>query len=451
MSRGLRADHMATAQTYECPICFATLKLKHPPNPESKLHCPECASVFLPVEDTVADYPSLSGEHTASGSKEPDWADHRSQTAESAPTSWLMTVLFGGLVYVLMAGVVLFLFRDQLFPQGFGPEVDLAYCQLSDQATTIAFHPAEFLNASALPAAVRQNPTLTEASLALKQLLGVELQEVEVVEYHIELATLGAPPGGVSTLLLPQPSLIVVKTHKVLERPKLSPKLIEGIRCYAVHQEWLESDVQLLPLDTMFFANPNTAILGSQATIREILQNWKAQAPRQARRPVAQSATVCFLLHERPMRALLAQVSRLVTPNPLLARGKAGAEWQQITQDLADHSSNLTVSAHLSSEVSWSATFHGKDSAAVQPLHEALENLRQKGLEQLESLSRLATLLPLEAQGQLTLAKEILSAPTQVADDRVSLTFALPAESEAQALQALVKLLVPLGTFRLGP
>lgn len=443
---------MAKPRTYECPICFATLKLKHPPKPGAKLRCPSCESVFLPEGDAMAD-DSTPPASTGSGTRRPSQTEYDSQTAEFPLTSWQMTVLSGGLTFLLIAGVVLFLFWEQIFPEGFGPEVDLAYCQLPDQTTTIELRPAELLNASALPPAVRQNPTMTETSQALRQLLGVELHEVEAVEFQMQGANLGLPGVEAAAVPTPFPGLIVLKALKPLERPKTSPQRIEGIRCYAIHQEWSGPVVQLLPLlplDTMFFANPNTAILGSQATIREILQQWKAQAPRQKQRPDTQGATVCVLLHEKPVRELLALISRLATANPLLAQGQARAEWQQITQSLADHSSNLSVSASLGSQVSWSATLYGKDSAATQPMHDAFENLRQKGMEQLTSLSMLAALMPPEAQAQLNLAKQILSTPWQMANDRIQVTFALPAEYEAQALQALVKLFLPLGTLRLG-
>uniref|UniRef100_A0A7C4QN87 Zinc finger/thioredoxin putative domain-containing protein n=1 Tax=Schlesneria paludicola TaxID=360056 RepID=A0A7C4QN87_9PLAN len=443
---------MATPYAVECPICFTPLKLKARPKPGARLRCPACHEVFCPEGDQDTGHPPedespVERSHSTQRKSKP-----KGKAARSRAVSWQVPVLVGGAVLLLVGlGVGLFLLRDKLFKEGFGPTVDLAYCQLPSRSFTYELRPAEFLNAPALPADLRQSPHLVEASQALRPMIGAELHELASIELQIALADAVLPPvEGRPNAPRPAAGLMVLTALKPLTRPGAPPQLIEGIRCYPVYEEGTTPQPNDIRADTLFFANPTTAVLGNQAVIRQILQQWKAAAAKPPTRPSAEGATAYLLIDEAPVREGLTQLQRMLSSNPLLAQGNAGAEVQQISQQLLAHSPRVSFSAHMQSQITWTAAVHGQDASATAQLHGLLETIRQKALEQVTGMSAFAAFLPPEAQTQLNLAKQALSTPFQMAGDRVSILINFAPEMQSQALEMLVNAFPPLGKLRVG-
>lgn len=443
---------MATPHTVECPICFTVLKLKARPKPGAKLRCPACHEVFCPEGNQDTEHPPEDEspiQRRPSTQRKPKATG---KATKSRGVHWQVPVLVGGAVLLLVGlGLGLFLLRGQLFKEGFGPQVDLAYCQLPARSFTYELRPAELLNAPALPADLRQAPHLVEASQALRSMIGAELQELASIELQVALADAGLPMvAGQPNALQPTAGLMVLTALKPLTRPSVSSQFIEGIRCYPVYEEGATPQPNAIRADTLFFANPTTAVLGNQAVIRQILQQWKAAAAKPPTRPSAEGATAYLLIDEAPVREGLTQLQRMLSSNPLLAQGNAGAEVQQISQQLLAHSPRISVAAHVQTQVTWTVAVHGQDASATAQLHGLLETIRQKALEQVAGMSAFAAFLPPEAQTQLNLAKQALSTPFQIASDRVSIPINFAPEMQSQALEMLVNAFPPLGKLRVG-
>ncbi|MDP1796610.1 MAG: hypothetical protein Q8K78_03980, partial [Planctomycetaceae bacterium] len=372
---------MPAPNVVECPVCFATLKLKAAPKPGARLKCPKCAGVFSPTDDEPA---------VVEQEEEDDIPVTRSKPRgkgkgkkKSKPVNIMVPLLVGGVLLLLIgAGVGLFLARDALF--GGVKEVDLAYCQIPNRSMSLEFRVQEFLQSPAVTDAIRKGPQFGESSAAMKELIGAEIGDVDVMQ-----AQLSSPPGGFNPMMgpaMPTDALAILKCKKTLTPPSAGAFDHQGVKCYRVSESG--SGGIGLRSDTMFFPNANTVVIGKEATIRQILDNWKANGPKPAAGIANSGATVFFVAEQSLISSASSTLSQMTASNPMMMVGPAagmGDDLKNVGQVLSQNATAFSFSAQLTSgQVSWSAAVHGRDASGTQQMQTALETLRTKVVTLLE-------------------------------------------------------------------
>jgi len=412
------------------------LKLKAPPKPGSKLRCPKCDGVFSPDGEPVESLASHDDDDELPPSRPKGRIAGKSPKKKSKPVNWQVPVLIGGIVVVLIAvGAGLFVLLKNL-PSG-PPSVDLAYCRL-EQATMFAeMRPAEFLQSAAVPPNVKTAPAFVQTTASLKDLLGIEFGDVELIQAQ------AAVQGGFNPMqrgAAPADQLVVLKSKKPLTRPQSEQFDAEGVPCYYVHAD--PPDVNFQNTNTMFFADASTAVLGNESTIRSLLAKWKAKTPPAAAAFNSPGGTMVMYLGGDIVR----QAVQSITSNPMLGmmggpQGGLDADVKQTGEVLQTQAAGFSVSVNCAADISLSIAVHARDTSGAQQIQSQLEGLRTKLQEPLNQMEASLAQLPAAAVGQtreqLTLAKQVLATPVALAGDRVSLAIPLPAAQQATMLQGL--------------
>jgi len=427
------------AHEIECPVCFATLKLKAPPKPGAKLKCPKCSGVFSPggePESLVAAETEDDLEDEIPTSRPKGRVAGKAKKKKSKPFNWQVPVVVGGILATLIAVAVgLYLARDVLFPAH--PTVDLAYCQLDKPAMLVELRPPEFLQSTALPQDVRTGPGIANSSKSLQELMGVELKDLELVQAQV------AVTAGFNPMMPANPGeqLIVLKSRKPITRPTSESVLVEGVACYYVHADPPSPDFQ--NTTSMFFPNSSTAVLGSESTVRALLGKWKAKTPPAPLNFTSPGDTIVMFFGESFVRDTVQSLSN-AQANPMMmmvAGPQAGPDedFKRAGEVLQANATGFSLSLKCTSEISLNIAVHGKDTNGAKQLQTMLEGLRTKLQGMLQNLSAMAALMPPDNQEQLKVAEQVLAKPVAATGDRVSIAIPLPAKMQSDALQGLTK------------
>jgi hypothetical protein len=416
----------------ECPVCFASLKLKAPPKRGSRLKCPKCAGVFSPDADepaaAVEDDEPAEDDLPVSRSRSRGKAAGKGKKKQK-PANLAVPIAIAVVALVLIGGVVgLFLARDKLFG---GPRtVDLAYCQVPNRSMSLEFRVQEFLQSPAVTDAIRNGPQFGQSSPAMKELFGAEIGDIESMQ-----AQISAPPGGMNAMMAspaPADALMILKCRKTLTRPSSANFDHQGIMCYRVN-EGGPNAMGTKP-DTMFFANDSTVVIGKETTVRQILDNWKTGAAKPPAAPANAGSTVFFFIDQSLVTSAAAELSK---PNPMttMMMGPAaavGEDLKQVGQVLAQQGAGLSVSAQLTTgQLAWTAAFHGRDSSSVQQIQTSIDTLRGKLKPMIDLAMSAGIPIPEANKKNLDIAQQVLTAPLQPSGDRVSLAIPIPADQQA--------------------
>lgn len=439
---------MPAPHVIECPVCFATLKLKAPPKPGARLKCPKCAGVFSPTDDEPA--PAVEEEEFDDepvARPKARSGKGKGKKKKGKPVNLLVPMLIGGaLLLFIAAGVGLYLMKDSLF--GGAATVDLAYCQVPNRSLSLEFRVQEFLQSPAVTDAIRNGPQFGESNAAMQQLVGVQMNDVDVMQAQISSA-----PGGFNPMMaaaLPSDALAILKCKKPLTPPSAGVFDHQGMKCYRLIESPGAGSIGLRT-DTMFFPNPTTVVIGKETTIRQILDNWKANGPKPPAAMPNTGATM-FLVAEQSM--VTPALSQLSTGNPMLAMGPGAAIAEDLKATgavLSQHATAFSVSAQLSgAQVSWTAAVHGRDSSGTQQIQVSLEGLRTKLLTLLNSITQMGLPLPDANKKNLELAQQALSTPIQASGDRVTIAVPIPADQQAASISALAMFIPPMKNLKIN-
>lgn len=441
---------MPAPNVVECPVCFATLKLKSPPKPGARLKCPKCAGVFSPTDDEPTPAAEEDDfEDDAPVSRPKSRGKAKGKKKKGKPVNLMVPIIIGVVVLVLVGiGVGLFLARDALFAGK--TEVDLAYCQVPNRSMSLEFRVQEFLQSPAVTDAIRNGPQFGESSPAMRELIGAEMSDVDVMQAQISSA-----PGGFNPMMgpaMPTDALAILKCRKTLTPPSSNSFEHQGIKCYRVTETG--GGGIGLQTDTMFFPNATTVVIGKETTIRQILDNWKANGPKPAAGIANTGATMFFVAEQSLIASASSTLSEMTVSNPMLTMGPAAGmadDLKATGQVLSQQATAFSVSAQLNSgQVAWTAAIHGRDASAGQQIQGAMEGLRTKLLGLVTSFTQMGLPIPEANKKNFELAQTALSTPFQVAGDRVSMAIPIPADQQAASLSALAMVMPPLKSLKLG-
>ncbi len=362
------------------------------------------------------------------------------------PANLFVPILLGVVALVLVGGGIgLYVARDSLFG---GPvTVDLAYCQVPNRSVSFEFRVQEFLQSPAVTDAIRNGPQFGESNPALKELIGAEMSDVDVVQ-----AQMASPPGGFNPMTgpsAPTDALAILKCRKTLTPPTTDVFVHQGVKCYRVTEN--SGTGMGLKTDTMFFPNPTTAVIGKETTVRQILDNWKTGAAKPAAGVTNPGSTVFFVAEQSLVSSTMAQAT---ASNPMLSVGpmaEVGNDLKGTGQVLTQHATAFSVSAQLTSgQVAWSASVHGRDTAGAQQIQVALDSLRTKLLALVTTFTQAGLPIPEANKKNFELAQQVLNTPFQATGDRVTLAIPIPADQQANSVALLAQLMPPMKSFKAG-
>lgn len=440
---------MPAPHVIECPVCFATLKLKAPPKRGARLKCPKCAGVFSPDGDEAA--PAVEDDEPA----EDDLPITRSRSRGKAggkkkkkPVNLVLPISIAAVALLLVGGGVgLYLAKDKLF--GGPPMVDLAYCQVPNRSMTLEFRVQEFLQSPAVTDAIRNGPQFGGSSAAMRELIGAEIGDVEIMQ-----AQMSSPPGGFNPMMgaaQPADALAMLKCKRTLTPPSTGAFDHQGVKCYRVNESG--NGGIGLKTDTMFFPNPTTVVIGKESTVRQILDNWKAGGAKPSAAPVSAAATASFFVDQSLITTAAAELSK---PNPMMAMmmgpaAAVGDDLKQVGQVLAQQGAGLSFSAQLSSgQMAWTVSIHGRDPSGVQQIQTAIDTLRGKLKPMIDLAMGAGIPIPEANKKNLEIAQQVLTAPLQPSGDRVSLSIPVPADQQANSITMLAMLMPPMNKLKVG-
>ncbi len=439
---------MPAPNVVECPVCFATLKLKAPPKPGMRLKCPKCAGVFSPTDDApapAAEEDDFEAEAPVARPKSRGKATGKKK--KSKPVNLMVPLLIGGVLLLLIGlGVGLYLAKDMLFAGT--PTVDLAYCQVPNRSMSLEFRVQEFLQSPAVTDAIRKGPQFGESSVAMKELIGAEIGDVDVMQ-----AQMSSPPGGFNPMMgaaQPADALAILKCKKTLTPPASGSFDHQGIKCYRLIES-AGTDSIGLKTDTMFFPNPTTVVIGKEATIRQILDNWKSNGPKPAAGIANSGATMFFVAEQSLVSSTMSQIT---TGNPLMMMGPAAGMADDLKSTglvLSQHATAFSVSAQLNSgQVAWSAAVHGRDASGAQQIQVALDGLRAKLLALVTTFLQPGLPIPEANKKNFEMAQQALSTPLQAMGDRVAIAVPIPADQQANSIAMLAGIMPPMKSLKIN-
>lgn len=440
---------MPAPHVLECPVCFATLKLKAAPKPGARLKCPKCAGVFSPTDDDpapAAEEDDFEDEPVARP-KASRGGKTKGKKKKGKPVNLLVPLLIGGALLLLIgAGVGLFLAKDLLF--GGAPGVDLAYCQVPNRSLSLEFRVQEFLQSPAVTDAIRNGPQFGESNAAMQQLIGAQISDVEVMQAQVSSA-----PGGFNPMMSAAPptdALAILKCKKTLTPPSTGAFDHQGIACYRLSETGGGGSIGL-KTDTMFFPNPTTVVIGKEGTIRQILDNWKANGPKPAAGLPNTGATMFLVVEQSVISSAMSQITN---GNPMMMLGPAAGMADDLKATgavLSQQATAFSVSAQLNSgQVAWTATVHGRDASGAQQMQVALDGLRTKLLALVNTFTQAGLPIPEANKKNFELAQQALSTPLQATGDRVAIAVPIPADQQANSINALAMMMPPMKNLKIN-
>lgn len=439
---------MPAPHVIECPVCFATLKLKAPPKSGARLKCPKCAGVFspdddLPMEAIADDDPPEDDELPVSRSK--SRGKPASKKRKRKPVDVRGPVIISVVALLLIGGGIgLYAARGtlaQLFHSE--PRVDLTYVTLSDRTMFLEFRVQDYLKSPAVPEAVRNGPAFGGASAGLKQLIGLEISDVDVVQAHVNSPML----MGMGFAPQIHHALAVLKCRRSVTRPATGGFPYQGVTCYRIREEG--GTAMGLSPDTMFFPNSTTVVIGKEFQIQRILDQWKAGQRPTAPVPTNPGQTVYVSIGKQVLQLMS---GRTAFPGAFPMMGPAAGlstELQNLTQAVAQNAAEFNFGTQVSgSNLTSTLTLQAYDTSKVVPLKSAVDSVRDKLTPIFNLALQNQGLLPEPARQSLQQAQLVLNAPLQVAGDKLSLTFSAAPEKQQQTIEELAKLMLPLGQLK---
>ncbi len=442
---------MPAPHVIECPVCFATLKLKAAPKLGGRLKCPKCAGVFSPTDDDpapAAEEEDFEDEPVARpksrGSKT------KGKKKKSKPVNLLMPILIGGaLLLFIGTGVGLYLAKDLLF--GGAPVVDLAYCQVPNRSMALEFRVQEFLQSPAVTDTIRNGPQFGESNAAMQQLIGAQMSDVDVMQAQVSSA-----PGGFNPMMAAAPptdALAILKCKKPLTPPSAGVFDHQGVKCYRLVESAGGGSIGL-KTDTMFFPNPTTVVIGKETTIRQILDNWKSNGPKPAAAVANTGATMFFVAEQSVIASASSTLSQMTVNNPMMTMGPAAGVAEDLKATglvLNQHAAAFSVSAQLTgAQVAWTAAVHGRDASGAQQMQVSLDGLRTKLLSLVTTFTQMGLPIPEANKKNFELAQQALGTPFQTTGDRVSMAVPIPADQQANSINALAMMMPPMKNLRIN-
>ena len=439
---------MPAPHVIECPVCFATLKLKAPPKPGARLKCPKCAGVFSPDDDTpmevVEDDDPLDDEELPV-SRTKARGKPTAKKRKRKPVDLRVPILIGVAALILIGGgiglyaargTLANLFRSE-------PSVDLAYVTLADRTMFLEFRAQDYLKSPAVPETVRNGSSFGGASPGLKQLVGLEIGDIDVVQAHINAPLfmgLGFAPGM-------HHALAVVKCRRSVTRPTTGGFSYQGVTCYRVQEEG--GMASGLSPDTMFFPNSTTVVIGKEFQIQKILDQWKAGQRPTEPAPANPGQTVYFAIGKQFLQTMS---GRMALPGAFPMMGPAAglsSELQNLSTAVAQNASEFNFGMQVSgSSLTSTLTLQAYDSSKVAPLQSAVDGVRSKLTPIFNLAMQNQAILPEPTRQSMQQAQQVLNAPIQVSGNKLSLTFAATPEKQTQNIEDLAKLMLPLGQLK---
>lgn len=439
---------MPAPHVIECPVCFATLKLKAPPKPGARLKCPKCAGVFSPDDDTpmetiADDDPPEDDELPASRSK--SRSKPAAKKRKGKPVDLRGPILIGVVALLLVGGGIgLYAARGtlaQLFHRE--PSVDLTYVTLSDRTMFLEFRVQDYLMSPAVPETVRNGVNFGGASTGLKELIGLEIGDVDVVQAHIN------SPMFMGMGFAPQMhhALAVMKCRRSVTRPTTGGFPYQGVTCYRVMEAG--GSASGLSPDTMFFPNSTTVVIGKENQIQRILDQWKAGQRPTAPIPANPGQTVYVSIGKQVLQLMSGHPAM---PGAFPMMGPAAglsSELQSLSQAVSENAAEFSFSSQLSgSNLTSTLTLQAYDASKVAPLQSAVDSVRGKLTPIFNLALQNQALLPEPARQSMQQAQLVLNAPLQISGDKLSLTFSAAPEKQQQTIEELAKLMLPLGQLK---
>jgi hypothetical protein len=422
---------MPAPHEIECPVCFATLKLKTQPKPGSKLRCPKCNGMFSPDGEPVESLVSSDDDDDIPASRPKGRVAGKSvKKKKSKPVNWQLPALIGGAVLLLVAVGIGIFFLLQNLPKG-PPSVDLAFCRLEQANMFGELRPAELLQSAAVPQDAKSSPAMTQFSSSLKELIGIELADVDVIQAQGVMAGAFNP---MQPRAAPTDQLIILTSKKPVTRPQSEQVDVEGVPCYFVHAEPPTPDFQ--NMNTMFFANATTVVLGNEPTIRGLLAKWKAGTPPAGAAFISPGGTIVMYVGGN----IVQEAVQSATANPMLGAmggpqgGGLGDDVKQTGEVLKSQAAGFSVSIKCATDIAMSIAVHGRDASGAQQIQSQLDGLRPKILQ---AVTQFEAFMPPESREGIGIAKQVLATPVGLTGDRVSVTFSLPASQQTTAMQGL--------------
>jgi hypothetical protein len=307
------------------------------------------------------------------------------------------------------------------------------------------FRPQEFLQAQSVPAEARTAEGLTQTSASLKELLGIELADVELIEAQ------GALPPGFNPGMLrmtPGEQLVILRSSKPLLPPQGESTPVEGVTCFAVHADPPQT---VAAVDTMFLANAHTAVFGREATVRSLLGKWKAGTPPAPSSYQSSGGTLVVFAGEDVVRQMTEQLQSFplltMAMNPRAVPDETALKAGEV---LKTHASGASLSVKCAADVALNVALHARDTAGVQQMQTSLEALRQKLQTPINNLVTMGAMLPPAQRDALTLLQQILLTPVAASSDRVSLSIPVAADKQTDMLKGLTASMPTLVRVKLG-
>lgn len=402
----------------ECPSCFSTFKLKAVPPDGAKIRCRSCETVFRYSESSVAEAPLPELPARRSTSKR---SSNRKRREQEIPWKRIL-VLAVVLLSVGGLGVGLFTAREAItvaVMETVGPGVDLDYCVSNGRQVTMEYRIAEAIKTGAISTAERNSEDVQKSSQALRELLGIDLEQVTLFRVSFTHAALvGNGQSGV----------MVIQSSQNMKRPAAAAFTQQGVKCFRLKAT--KSKLDSSNSDTMFFANSTTAVIAKESSVRTIIDNWKASAPKREPLP-SDPPSLLRMVYEQPVAS---QILFPIDVHLLAAQsGFASQGGHEITMAISHASLNThacCVTARGGGTLSWELVIHPGTGYLLPNASPRVEQLRT----QFEKIRAEVTKIQSRQQGRAGGAQQSESSYLTIAPrvDSNRLVFALPNVPEAK-------------------
>lgn len=349
---------MSGPPSVECPSCFSTFKLKAAPPDGAKIRCRSCETVFRFSQSSVTEAPLPDLPTRRPTSKR---SSNRKRREQEIPWKRIL-VLAVVLLSVGGLGVGLFTAREAItvaVMETVGPGVDLDYCVSNSRQATIEYRIAEAIKTGAISPAVRNSEDVQKSSQALRELLGIDLEQVTLLRASFSQAVF----AGNS-----QSGVVVIQSSQRLKRPAAAVFTQHGVKCFRLKAT--TSKLSGSDSDTMFFANSTTAVVAKEKSVRMMIDRWKEADQKQGELP-AEPPSLLRIVFEQPAadQLLLPGSTRFAVANL--------KDFSKLIITPIDIQS-CSLSARGGTALTWEVAVHPRVVIALNNSSSAVEGLRSK-------------------------------------------------------------------------